>query len=321
MPMTRRDLLKLGAAGGLATLLGREAAASRAGAGRIYAVASILPGDRMTRSLLAINPEFGTWSQVWSGADHPATVSPDGRWLVTVASSDQAPERDGVWLVDLTAPEPPRRLTETPGHPVWSPDGTELILSSDTDAGYTVRRLKADGSGSTPLPIRDPVIDWSRDARWLLVNRREDDVEPSAAMSARYLVHPDGTDARLLTRGHDEGDDRYVARWQHRFLADGDVVFFQATESLCNLWRIGPDGGLPRLLVPERADDAPFHAVGSPDGSRLAVMYFDRAVGEDGQKNDVIRGRHLEVLNLADGSARPIPLPDTEDLWLVDWLA
>jgi len=101
-------------------------------------------------------------------------ISPDGQRLaMTELNSDNW----DVWVYDL-ARGTRTRLTfgdGIEGPAVWSPDGSELIYSSDEDGSDDLYRKLADGSGDavqlTHEDLQVFVSDWSSDGRYVLALR------------------------------------------------------------------------------------------------------------------------------------------------------
>jgi serine/threonine-protein kinase len=131
------------------------------GPGRYPAV--WLTRDSETSTLL---PEARTYVE--------ARISPDGRLL---AMTELNNENWDVWVYDL-ARGTRTRLTFSDGiegPAVWSPDGSELIYSSDQDGSDDLWRKPADGSGDGVQLTHDDVqifvSDWSSDGRYVLALR------------------------------------------------------------------------------------------------------------------------------------------------------
>lgn len=100
-----------------------------------------------------------------------ARIAPEGRRL---AMTELNGDNWDVWVYDLDRGTR-TRLTfgdGIEGPAVWSPDGTELIYSSDEDGSDDLFRKRADGSGeATQLTHRDAPIfvsDWSPDGRHVI---------------------------------------------------------------------------------------------------------------------------------------------------------
>jgi Tol biopolymer transport system component len=124
--------------------------------------------DREGRSKGSL-AEPGKYSQL--------ALSPDGRRVaVEIADGDG---RYDIWLIDV-ARGVPSRLTTDPGderEPVWSPDGQELLFTSDAGGDQNIlrKRLQSadpaaplrDGVGHTPA-VRDIPEAWLREKNTLI---------------------------------------------------------------------------------------------------------------------------------------------------------
>ncbi len=114
-------------------------------------------------------------------ADEPAVyremaLSPDGRRLA-VTITDSRSDNSDIWLRDLERGVTSRFTFDAARDfaPVWSPDGATIVFTStrdDTTALYTKSAL---GGGSPTLLFKSEgalsAQDWSRDGRFILVNR------------------------------------------------------------------------------------------------------------------------------------------------------
>src|SRR5262249_5298725 len=92
---------------------------------------------------------------------------------------------DDVWVIDTDGRK--TRVTagpETQYHPVWSPDGTELVYRGASGVAPVVvrKRLAGDGAAET-LTISGVPTSWSPDGRHLLV----DTIEGSANHTDIYV--------------------------------------------------------------------------------------------------------------------------------------
>jgi Tol biopolymer transport system component len=99
-------------------------------------------------------------------------VSPDGT-RVAFAEGAFNTSNDDLWLIDL-ARGTSTRFTFGPGkneYPVWSPDGREIVFSSNRGGVYDLYRKPADGSKAEQLLLHsneDKVAsNWSHDGRFL----------------------------------------------------------------------------------------------------------------------------------------------------------
>jgi dipeptidyl aminopeptidase/acylaminoacyl peptidase len=104
-------------------------------------------------------------------------LSPDGSRLA-VAQASQGPGNYGIWSLEM-ARGVASRLTISPAtdwFPVWSPDGQQIVFSSDRRGkAFTELFEKSSmepGAGEAPLPgLPDSDLnptDWSKDGRWIV---------------------------------------------------------------------------------------------------------------------------------------------------------
>ena len=308
---TRRDVLKIGLGGWLASTFSARGEEPK-GAGTIFAsVTDLEVGPAKMNGYLAIDADTGTWrSFLPDEQNRTARISPDGRTIVYRKLNDKR-----LWLAEISGEHDPRPLAEIEGRPFWAPDGRSLVVSSP---GEGIWRIKADGSGREKLPFRDEdsVFDVSPDGRWFVVQSDRGDHRGGGdrVPDARYAVKADGTGWTLLTTNAE------ATCWQHRIATDGrSVLYLSATDEECGLWSIARDGSDRRLLIAEREDEAPFQACGSPDGSKMAVVLFDRTKNDDGKKNDIIRDCRLEITDSSGKAGKKLPLPTSKVLFLLGW--
>jgi Tol biopolymer transport system component len=104
-------------------------------------------------------------------------LSPDGRYVAGDRTVDG--NRD-VWLVDLVRGPLTRFTTHqaVDGFPVWSPDGARVAFHSQRNGTFDVWIKRSSGSvGTEELLVGTPdnewPLDWSRDGRFLLYHRSD----------------------------------------------------------------------------------------------------------------------------------------------------
>jgi serine/threonine-protein kinase len=119
----------------------------------------------------------GGTSLLWpeDGAYAHPRLSPDGTKL---ALSVLRGGNWDIWIFDLER-EVATRLTFGEGYDgdqVWSPDGSELLFTSDRGGVVTVYRKRADGSGEAEPLLEEPIdqlyaSSWSPDGRYVVGQR------------------------------------------------------------------------------------------------------------------------------------------------------
>jgi Tol biopolymer transport system component len=98
--------------------------------------------------------------------------SPDGK-RVAVDGVDLQGNRD-IWLVDLASGKPTRFTFDSSLDlfPVWSPDGSRIVFSSDKDGPRNLYQKAASGAGTEELLLKTDhnkfTTDWSADGRYIL---------------------------------------------------------------------------------------------------------------------------------------------------------
>jgi Tol biopolymer transport system component len=152
--------------------------------------------------------------------EYSPSWSPDGRWIAFSTWDDE--ERGHLWRIPAEGGRP-ERLTEEPGeyvHPVWSPDGSELVVARGpgiTARGrglvhapwYELVRIPARGGPATHLTrvtlppgasffaiSRSQIVrpTWGPDGRiWFPQRIRDDEAGESTGLIS---VRPDGSDRR-----------------------------------------------------------------------------------------------------------------------------
>lgn len=148
----------------------------------------------------------------------------------------------------------PRRLTDEPARPAWSPDGSRIAWSSE--AGTSV--IAVDGTGHRRLHSgkRNGVPAWSPDGAilaWIDTDAR-----------AIVFAPLDGSEPRpfpLLSPGADDGLVAIARRNQPSWAPDGDAIAFVSWDGNGDeVYRMSPDGTGRRRLSSIRASGQPVDA-------------------------------------------------------------
>jgi Tol biopolymer transport system component/predicted Ser/Thr protein kinase len=115
--------------------------------------------------------KFGTIASP-GGYSNPA-LSPDGK-QVAVGLTDPATRTRDIWLFDL-ARGTTSRFTSDPAedlNPVWSPDGSRIMFTSDRRGHRDIYQKTVGGAGEEELFFESPqfksVDDWSLDGRYVV---------------------------------------------------------------------------------------------------------------------------------------------------------
>ncbi|MEA2564307.1 MAG: eukaryotic-like serine/threonine-protein kinase [Acidobacteriota bacterium] len=206
-----------------------------------------------------LSDRFLNWNPIWS---------PDGGRLYFLS------DRNGslnVWRIRIDQdsgriagdPEPVTSSSQSIRFLSMSRDGKRVSYATDErrDSLETVAfdpgRL-APGE-AIPIPLGAKAVrtvDPSPDGQWLVF----DTLAPREDL---FLVHPDGSGLRQLTR--DEHRDR-IPRWS----PDGRLILFYSSRSgRYDAWTIAPDGSRTEQIT-QTSDQQPGYFIWSPDGRQVA---------------------------------------------------
>jgi Tol biopolymer transport system component len=104
------------------------------------------------------------------------SMSPDGRYIALTRTVDA---NGDIWLLE-TARGVLRRLTFDAANdvgPIWSPDGSRIVFSSNRDGVVNLYEKPASGTGDEKLllatPLSKQVADWSPDGRFVLYRSQD----------------------------------------------------------------------------------------------------------------------------------------------------
>ena len=107
-------------------------------------------------------------------------LSPDGRRVV-LDQADPDGRNTDIWILEPTRGATTRLTFDPSAHlaPIWSPDGRQILFSSNRKLGQQLYLKNADGSGSeelvtdidAPSQVALNVWDWSHDAKYVLIRK------------------------------------------------------------------------------------------------------------------------------------------------------
>jgi Tol biopolymer transport system component len=107
------------------------------------------------------------------GAAGYLTLSPDGTRVAV--TKGVAPDPIQIWLISLTPGGTGTRFvfgSASNTSPVWSPDGSRMIFSSNTSGPYNLYQKPVSGAINEEIVLSSPddkhATSWSRDGRFLL---------------------------------------------------------------------------------------------------------------------------------------------------------
>jgi len=154
-------------------------------------------------------------------------ISPDGTRVVFAKGGPNGDADLDLWLADLTRGTT-TRFTFGPGkneYPVWSPDGSEIVFSSNREGVFNLYRKPADGSRAEQLLLRSNDdkrgFSWSRDGRFLAYGR-----SPNAGSQEHgwaLPMHGDSVPIALFSQ------DSTASRVE--FSPDGHWIAYQSNET------------------------------------------------------------------------------------------
>jgi Tol biopolymer transport system component len=187
--------------------------------------------------------------------------------------------------LDPTNPSNVSQLTTAPGfhgEPNWSPDGTTIAFDSDLGdhpAGEGIYLMNSSDGGNLVRTTANPYgwfdIDpvWSPGGQWIAFSRIKSitPVGPAGgrprerAISALFLVHPDGSGLRRVTPW---GIDIAGPDWS----PDGQSIAFSAKENFpapAQIWLIRADGSNRHAITNVTRNTGFGQPVFSPDGTKI----------------------------------------------------
>ncbi len=227
-------------------------------------------GDGRLRSgAIAFSTKDGSW-RFLTPIVGPFRLSPDCRRLALLDIN-----RHSIWACDL-ADGSTRQLADLDGLPVWSPDGSMLMISAlpphDAHpklAGQTYETWKVKWGGGPPdrveLPAADFVSDWSSDGSWFALRTYLSEPVPGTQI---FVCRPDGSERRQLT-----SERAYHS--SARFAPDGkSVVYIRQSKEGSSIWVNSLDGKSPRRILLEPIQYR-YQVCWAPDGERIAFTRLD----------------------------------------------
>ena len=238
------------------------------------------------------------------GVTSPA-YSPDGAWIGYVSSAPG--DGQELWLWSLSE-QRALQLTDLGARTLswsWSPDGGHIAFSNSLRGNYDIYTVSVPAGQVRRLTTGtryDVRPTWTPDGSRIVFVRMD-----------QWWIHRDviaidaatGSGERLIVSDRDWMDYRTGQEFGPGQVSPrGDLVLFRSYRSGWINWWLAPmEGGEPRPLAPEAADQSsqkPFrgYARWSPDGARVAYT-------------SNLRGRQiLRVASVDDGTVRTLFAPE-----------
>lgn len=221
---------------------------------------------------------FTTSEGTWIDLD----VSPDGQQVVFALLGD-------LYALPIAGGDA-KRLTSGPAwdvQPRYSPDGKEVVFTSDRAGGNNLWRMQADGSNAKQITKEDYRLlnngVWTPDGNYI-IGRKHFTSERSLGAGELWLYHKTGGDGLQLTKKKNDQQDL----GEPAVSPDGRYVYFSEDVS----------GG------------STFEYNKNPHGVIYAIRRLDRETGEI-----------TDIVASPGGAVRPQPSPDGRSLAFVKRVA
>ena len=175
-------------------------------------------------------------------------LSPDGRNLAVCIRDETTKKRD-IWLFDLIRGTN-MRFTFDPADdldPTWSPDGRQIIFSSDRKGARDLYRKAASGTGAEELLMESKedknAEDWTHDGRYLVYNTGGSRHEIWAIEPSAQPLKPLALIATSFSQdqGHVSPDGRWLAYASTE--SGKSQVYVQNFPPGNGKWQISTSGG------------------------------------------------------------------------------
>lgn len=224
----------------------------------------VFVSDRGTGGQIDLYTMIPDGSEVNQITDNSASerfpdISPDGTEIVY--SQDQ-----NIWVVNADGTNPVQLTTSGQDFsPVWSPDGSQIMYTSNSDGDGEIMVMDADGSAQTKITDNSDVdfgSSWSPDGTQIVFSSDRDG-DPEI-----FVSNADGSSPQKLT---DNSDFDVGPTWS----PEGSKIGFYTNRSGdYQVYSMDTDGNNQQMLADASSFDS-FVLSWSPDGSQI-VFHTDK---------------------------------------------
>lgn len=260
--------------------------------------------------LRTVSPDGGPLEELGAPLGSPGVFlasqqpkhSPDGEWISYISGADYVQE---IWLWS----ESERRSVQLTNLGArinsynWSPDGRWISLAGDRHGAYDIWKVEVATGNVIRLTsdLRNEVFPtWTPDSRSILYVR----LDEAWVDHEVFSMDTEGANRRLVVSNTGMFDYQDGGKLGYPMVSpDGSRVLFRSHRSgWLNYWLVAVEGGTPRQIAPEQADQS--HAQWSPDGSTIAFTsntngtHVLRTVSSDGgSPTDVVSPDGMGVVS------------------------
>lgn len=213
-------------------------------------------------------------------------ISPNGRVVAFVEETAD----ENIW--EIAPDQPPRpliRSTRADHSQQFSPDGSQIVFTSERTGNYEIWMADADGKNQRQLTDSDGSAGsprFSPDGKFIAYDAQ------IAGGSGVHIISINGGASRRLT---DDGTNTGLPAWS----ADGSWIFFVSNRSGdAQIWKMPVGGGDAIQITKQGA----FEMFAAPDGERII---YSKGAGKTG----------LWTVGTNGGDERPMPELNDAGAW------
>jgi TolB protein len=230
-----------------------------------------------------------------SATDTQPAFSPDGNLIAFRSEREQK----GIYVTEATG-ENTRRICDFGYHPSWSPDGKEIVVSTEERDLPNVRN-------TTPSSLWIVNVETGAKRMLIEMDAMQPSWSPSGKRIAFWFMHPGGSKRDVATVAVGGGEPVIVSKdgttnWNPIWSPDGNFIYFVSDKGgNMGFWRVPVNEATGEVLSAPEAVVTPSkysrHPSFSRDGKRLIYVQSDfksniQAVGFDAKNEKTIGDPH-----------------------------